>query len=241
MTTSNISSQINAISFKATVIVVLLGIVSLFLPLEAPQATQEAAAEWLINDLTLYMLGWLVQLILMFGTTTIFAGAAWQIYPTKPLRAIVLWVLTATTFIAFIIPKFIALWSVPLSARSLAAGSELGESAEAFLLSMNPSAAFGLAPSLDLLGFVIYGAMGFILFRPLYALSTSAKVAALALLFYGIAVFLVVFVGVTAIISQKDIWPYADSSTFIFIVAIVALLVRFKSQISPAKEEESTS
>ncbi len=59
MTNPNISTQINSVAFKATVIVLVLGIVSLFLPLGAPGATQEEAAEWLINDLTAYMLGWI--------------------------------------------------------------------------------------------------------------------------------------------------------------------------------------
>ena len=236
MATSNISSQINSVAFKATVIVIVLGIVSLFLPLGAPGATQEEAAEWLINDLTLYMVGWINQLILMFCTTTIFVGAAWQFYSTNPVRTILLWSMTGMSFVAFIIPKFIALWSVPLSARALAAGSETRDSAEAFLLSTNPSVAFGLAPTLDFLGFVIYGVMGFILFRPLARLSTSAKVAAYTLLVYGIVICLILVVSITALISQGDIWEYADSSSFIFIVAVVALLIRFKSQINPAND-----
>ena len=133
MTSSAISSQINSIAFKATVIVLVLGIVSLFLPLNAPNATQEDAAAWLINDLTLYMVGWFNQLILMFCTTTVFAAAAWQIYSTNPLRSIILWTLTATSFLIFLVPKFIAVWSVPLSARALAAERETSASAEAFL------------------------------------------------------------------------------------------------------------
>ena len=236
MATPNISAQINSVAFKATVVVILLGIVSLFLPLGSPGATQEEAAEWLINDLTLYMAGWIVQIILMFCTTTIFVGAAWQIYSTNPLRSILLWSLTGVSFIAFSITKFIAVWSVPLSARSLAAGSETRDSAEAFLLAVNPSSTFGLAPTLDFLGFLIYGVMGIILFRPLLRLSTSAKVAAVSLFVYGILIFLILGVAVTAIISQNDIWAYADSSSYLFLVAVVALLVRFKSQINPAND-----
>lgn len=234
MTTSNISVQINSVAFKATVIVIVLGIVSLFLPLGAPGATQEEAAEWLINDLTLYMIGWIVQIVLMFSTTTIFVGAAWQIYSTNPLRSVLLWSLTGVSFIAFIIPKFIAVWSVPLSARSLAAGNEARDTAEAFLLATNPSVSFGLAPTLDFLGFLVYGVMGFILFRPLVQLSTSAKVAAVTLLVYGIIICLILILAVTAIISQSDIWAYADLSSFVFIVALIALLIRFKSEANLA-------
>ncbi|MFP6581008.1 MAG: hypothetical protein VCD00_00465 [Candidatus Hydrogenedentota bacterium] len=236
MTNPNISTQINSVAFKATIIALALGIISLFLPLGSPGATQEEAAEWLINDLTLYMMGWIVQIILMFCTTTIFVGAAWQIYSTNPLRSLLLWSLTGVSFIAFSITKFIAVWSVPLSARSLAAGSETRDSAEAFLLATNPSVSFGLAPTLDFLGFLIYGVMGIILFRPLLRLSTSAKVAAVSLFVYGVVICLILGVAVTAIISQSDIWGYADSSSFIFIVAIVALLIRFKSQINPAND-----
>lgn len=236
MTNPTISTQINSVAFKATIVAILLGIVSLFLPLGSPGATQEEAAEWLINDLTAYMAGWIVQIILMFCTTTIFVGAAWQIYLTNPLRSILLWSLTGVSFIAFSITKFIAVWSVPLSARALAAGSDTRDSAEAFLLATNPSTSFGLAPSLDFLGFLIYGIMGIILFRPLLRLSTSAKVAAVSLFVYGIIICLILGVAVTAIISQSDIWGYADSSSFIFIVAIVALLIRFKSQINPVND-----
>jgi len=234
MTVPDISTQINSVAFKAAVIVLVLGILSLFLPLAAPGATQEEAAEWLINDLTAYMAGWIVQIILMFCTTTIFVGAAWQIYSTNPLRSILLWSLTGVSFVAFIIPKFIAVWSVPHSARALAAGSEVSDSARGFLLAANPSVSFGLAPTLDFLGFLIYGIMGFILFRPLLKLSTSAKVAAVLLLVYGIVICLILVLAVTAIISQGDTWAYADSSSFIFIVAVIALLIRFKNQVNPA-------
>ncbi|MFP6615438.1 MAG: hypothetical protein VCB26_03425 [Candidatus Hydrogenedentota bacterium] len=236
MANPNISTQINSVAFKATVIALALFIVSLFFPLGSPGATQEEAAEWLINDLTLYMVGWMVQFVLMFCTTTIFVGAAWQIYSTNPLRSILLWSLTGVSFIAFSITKFIAVWAVPLSARSLAAGSETRDSAEAFLLATNPSVSFGLAPTLDFLGFLIYGVMGIILFRPLVRLSTSAKVAAVSLFIYGIIICLILAVAVTAIISQGDIWTYAESSSLLFLVAVVALLIRFKSQINPAND-----
>jgi len=236
MSTSNISSQINSVAFKATILALVLVIVSLFLPLGSPGATQEEAAEWLINDLTPYMLGWINQFILMFCTTTIFVGAAWQIYSTNPVRSILLWSLTGVSFIAFTITKFIAVWAVPLSARALAAGSETRDSAEAFLLATNPSVTFALAPTLDFLGFLIYGVMGIMLFRPLFRLSTSAKVAAVSLFIYGIIICLILIVGVTAIISQSDIWGYADSSSFVFLIAIIALLIRFKSQINPAND-----
>jgi len=234
MTTRTISQQINSLAFKSTVII-LLGIApSLFLPLTAPAPTQEDAAQWLMNDLNGYMAGWILQIILMIACTGVFAGAAWQIYSTNPIRSILVWFLAAVSFVVFIIAKFINVWAVPLMARSLAAGSAERDTAEAFLTAANPSVSFGLVPTLDYLGFLFYGIMSIMLFRPLLRLSASAKVAAVSLLLYGVCTCLALGAAVTAIISQGDTSAYVESPAVFFLVAVIALLVRFNGQRKPA-------
>ncbi len=59
MTSPNLSAQINNVGFKAIILVIITTVISFFLPLHAPEPTQEAAAHWLINDMGGYVLGWL--------------------------------------------------------------------------------------------------------------------------------------------------------------------------------------
>jgi hypothetical protein len=234
MATRTISQQINSIAFKAAVILLIGTIPAFLLPLEAPTPTQEDSAQWLMNDLNGYMMGWILQIILMMACTGVFVGAAWQIYSTNPVRSVLVWSLAALSFVVFIIAKFIMVWAVPLMARSLAAGSAERDTAEAFLTAANPSVSFGLVPTLDYLGFLVYGIISIMLFRPLLRLSASAKVAAVSLLIYGVCTCLALGAAVTAIISQGDTALYVESPAVFFLVAVIALLVRFNGQRKPA-------
>jgi hypothetical protein len=230
MATQNLSEKINALAVKAVVVLIVCAIPALFLPLDAPGATQEQAAVWLMNTMSAYMLGWIVQIIAMFSLTIIFAGAAWQIFEASPIRAVTIWLLTSFSVVVFLITKFIAIWTVPLMAKALAAGSAESEVAQVFLTALAPSVSFGLAPSLDYLGFWLYALIGLLLFRPLFALSASAKVAAVTLLLFGV-IFHLVFVAIyLSLVSQGDIPAIIESSGVLLLVASIALFFQFRAQ-----------
>lgn len=234
MTAQNLSEQFNSIAVKAVVILVVCAIVSLFLPLEAPGANQEEAAHWLMNTMSAYMAGWFVQVVAMFACSVVFAGAAWQIFPTSPIRAGTIWLLIFLSVIVFLISKFFSIWAVPLMAKALAAGSAESETAQVFLTTLGPSVSFGLGPSLDYLGFWLYANIGILLFRPLFRLSTSAKVAAVALFVCGVLLYLTFAATFIGILSQGDVEAVINPVSILVVTANIALFFHFRAQCTPA-------
>ncbi len=229
MTAQNITAQINSIGFKAVVIIIVTSVVSIFLPLEAPLPTQEDAAYWLMNTMTGYTFGWLNQIIAMLACAVIFACAAWQFFANSPIRAIIILMLSSLSTLAFLIVKFMNLWAVPLMAKALASGSAESASAEVFLSALGPSFAFGLGPSLDYLGFGMYAVISIMLFRPLYNLSTSAKISAIAFLLFGILFFLVLAATAISLLGQADVESAVGITALPLIIAYIAIMVHFKA------------
>ena len=228
MASSTLSPQINKLGVKAIILVGITTVLSFFLPLYAPEPTQEASAHWLMNDMGTYVFGWLNQIVAMVVLSIVFAVAAWQVFETKPLRAIISWVFTLMATMAFFIVKFINVWSVPLMAKALASGSAESASAETFLTAHAPSIAFGAGPSLDYLGFALYAVAGLVIWRSLYKTSKARKIAAIGFLLFGVLYFLVLAAPYISLLGQADIEDYVYMSIIPLLVSIVALWFVFR-------------
>lgn len=228
MASSTLSPQINKLGVKAVILFGITTVLAFFMPLYAPAPTQEAAAHWLMNDMGTYVFGWLNQIISMVALSIVFAVAAWQVFETKPLRAITSWAFTLMATMAFFIVKFINVWSVPLMAKALASGSPESATAETFLTAHAPSIAFGAGPSLDYLGFALYAVAGLVIWRSLYKTSKAGKIAAIGLLVFGILYFLVLAAPYISLLGQADIEDYIYMSVIPLLVSIVALWFVFR-------------
>lgn len=101
--------QISRASFWSVIILILSGVLSLFFPLDAPAGPFADRVIWFSSNLNMFILGWIVQMIAMLSLTVIFAGTAWQVARTHPLRAVVAGTVLLISLVAFIIPKFIAI------------------------------------------------------------------------------------------------------------------------------------
>ena len=231
MTSQDLTAQINTLGFKAVVVFIITAVVSLFLPLEAFAPTQEDAAYWLMNTMSGYVFGWVNQIVAMLACAVIFACAAWQFFATSPIRAVIIWMLTSLSIMTFLIVKFFNVWAVPMMAKALASGSAESDSAETFLSALAPSFAFGLGPSLDYLGFGLYAAISIMLFRPLYRLSTSAKISAIAFLLFGVSFFLLLVAPSISLLGQADIEAALYISSLPLVFAFIAIMVHFKANI----------
>jgi hypothetical protein len=229
MSDPKLSTQINKIGFYAVALIIVFGVLSLFFPLSAPEATQEGAIYWLMNSMSAYVVGWIVQIVGMLLCAVIFACVTWPVFAAAPIRAVVLWVLTCLSVMAFLIPKFIALWSVPLMAKALAAGTAESVAAEAFLTVLAPGIAFGFVASLDYLGFGLYATIGILLFRPLWKISAKTKVAAIALLIFGVSFFLILLATFIGLLGQADVAGYLDAIFGILLIAFIPLMLHFRS------------
>jgi hypothetical protein len=224
----NISPAIFDLGYKAVIVLLVAVVISLALPLEAPDPTQSAAEIWLNTEAGSYFLGWLNQVILMFAFAVILVAAGLLIYSSAPLRAGAVWVLTLMSTLAFLISKFLSLWAVPLAAKAIAAENAVAGSAQSILVTLGPSEAFGLLPAIDYLGFWLYGLIGLLLFRPLFRQSLSAKIAAVALLLYGILFHLIYVALMIDLIGQSDVGAVVFLINLLVLIAAIALLFRFR-------------
>jgi hypothetical protein len=224
----NIRPAIFDLGYKAAFVFLITAVISLALPLEAPVPTQSAAELWLNTEAGGYLFGWLNQVILMLASSVILLAAGLLIYSSAPLRAGAVWVLTLMSTLAFLISKFLSLWSVPLTVKAIAAENAVAGSAQSILTTLGPSEAFGLVPSIDYLGFWLYGLIGLLLFRPLFRQSLSAKIAAIALLMYGILFHLVYVAVVIDLLGQSDVGDAFFLINFLVLIAVIALLFRFR-------------
>lgn len=230
MTAQNISTQINGIGVKAVIAIIVTAVLSLFFPLEAPAPNQNDAAHWLMNDMGGYVFGWLNQIAAMLALSFVVAVAAWQVVEKSPVRAVISWAFTLMATMAFFIVKFINVWSVPLMAKALASGSLESVNAETFLTVLAPSVGFGFGPSMDYLGFALYAIAVLLIWRPLYGLSKSTKIAAIGFLIFGILYFLVIAAPYISILGQADMEGAVVVSVIPLLVACIALFIRFKEQ-----------
>lgn len=236
MTFQTLSKQINSLGFKTVIVLILTFVVTFIFPLEAPEATQESAIYWLMNTEIGYILGWINQIVSMVSLSVVIAIAAWQVVEDHPLRAIISWIFNLMATMAFFIVKFINVWSVPLMAKALASGSAESVNAGAALNTLAPSVAFGFGPSLDYLGFALYAAACLMVWRPLYKLSTSTKVAAIGFLLFGVIYFLTLVAPYFDILGQADIEGWVLASALPLVIACVALFFRFKEQRNSAPD-----
>jgi|GEM_PF-1457624 len=239
MLTINNSADIYDLGFKGAIVLVIGSIVSLFLPLAAPDADTQAAALWLNQEAGAYLFGWLNQLMLVFAIAVTLAVAGWAIYQTAPLRAITVWSFTLISTGVFFITKFFALWGVPLMAKAIAAESAVQPEATAALLALAPNESFGLLGSLDWLGFWIYGLIGILMFRPLFRGALSAKIAAGSLLLFGVVLPLLFTATLIDILGQDEFGEIAFSTAALLTVAGVAFAIFFRSERDLARPSEN--
>ena len=227
MTDQKLSLHINSIGFNAVIVIIFTAIISFFLPLDAPAPSQEESAQWLMTKGTPYLFGWFNQVVAMIASSIVLAVAAWQIFPAAPLRAGLVWIMAFSATIIFLLTKFLSLWGIPLMAKAIASASTDAESAKILLQALSPSGGFGLNPTLDFLGFWLYGLCGLFLFLPLFRLTLSAKIAAIALLIYGIGIHLVFVAGQIDILAHTEITGAVLAVSLLLVVACLALMFHF--------------
>lgn len=227
MNNQNIAEQMNGIGVKALIAIAVTLILSLFLPLEAPEPNQNDAIHWLMNSHGIYVLGWINQIVCMLAFSFAFVSAAWLIVDTHPIRTVISLAFTSMATVAFFIVKFVNVWSIPLMAKALASGAQESTTAATFLTAHAPSIAFGFGRSMDYLGFLLYAIAGLLIYRPMMNVSKSAKVAAVGFLLFGVLYFATLLVPYADILGQADIKPVVVISVSPLIVSFIALYFAF--------------
>lgn len=222
----------NRFGFWSAVIAIVTGMISFFLPLDAPGGYTAEHADriaWLTANRDLFILGWLNQIAAMFSLSGVFFAIAWHIAVKNPLRAALAAMVVLLSVVAFIIPKFMAIWTIPQLADVITNNAVGAELADPLLTLLNVSVPFSLYTSFDYLGFWLYGVFSLLVAGPLYGDKTSAKIAAITLGMFG-----VIYHGVLASLLLGSIAPPDIESSFLvaaglLLVAVVVMSFNFWS------------
>tara|TARA_B110000503_G_scaffold123245_1_gene188679 strand:- start:920 stop:1417 length:498 start_codon:yes stop_codon:yes gene_type:complete len=149
-----------------------------FLPLDVPGgygAEHADGVEWLNANQGVFILGWSNQIVAMLSLPGVFFGVAWPIGTKNPLRAILSAMVVLVYVVAFIIPKFIAVWTIPQLAAVVATGAVGANMADQLLVLLNVSIPFSLYTSFDYMGFGLYAVFGLLVAGPLYTMMSAQK------------------------------------------------------------------
>ena len=219
-TTARLDSQINKATYLSAIVLFVFTVVSMFGVYDAPAGSTAAEkVAWLNENNGAFVLSWITQIVQVFTLAEVFAATCWKVYRVNPLAAVSGGIVLALGTMAILITKGTELWILPLAAQDLAAGSS-GQQAGLTLLSINSqSYPYSLTTYFDYLGLWLWSLFGLLVARPLFKLSTSAKVAAVSLGLFG--VIYPVFYGflVTGVIPLEDITDY---STFMLLAWVGA-------------------
>ena len=235
--THTLDHAINKAAFWSAIALILALVLSVFFPLDAPAGPFAERMIWFSSNVGAFVMGWAVQMIAMLTLSGVFAGTAWQIRKSNPLCAFVAGTALLISIVAFIIPKFTAIWSVQqIVIASSTVSADFAVAEQLFPL-LNPSLPFSLHSSFEYLGFWMYGVFGLLVARPLFRLTLSAKIAAVGLGLFGL-LFHILFAGVmTGTVVTADIGPYAELMSVLLVIPVISMAVYFRMRLKEASSE----
>ena len=232
--------QINRLGFWSVILVIVSGAVSMYLPLDIPAGSTAEHADrvaWLITNRGAFIAGWVNQIVAMLLATCILFGITWQIRGGNPLRAILAAMVVLVSVVGYIIPKFMAVWTIPqlaevLSSGVTGAGAEL---ADPLLRILNGGVAFSLYESLENLGFWMWAVFALLVAVPLYGDSVASKIAALTLGYIGISYHVLLAALLVGIVDLPAIDAYFEFSFNIIVIVFIAMGFEFKAAMAAAR------
>ncbi|MFT5209231.1 MAG: hypothetical protein ACI9CE_000950 [Flavobacterium sp.] len=230
---TTLDKQINRFGLLSAVVLIATTIISLFLPLDVPSGYGAEHADrvaWLTANRDVFILGWINQIVAMLSLSGVFFGVAWHITKKNPLRAILAALVILLSVVAFIIPKFIAVWTIPQLATAIATGAVGAEMANQLLVLLNVSIPFSLYTSFDYMGFWLYAVFGLFVAGPLYGDDMSSKVAAVSAGVFGIAFHGLLAALLLGALGSPDIEASFLGVFILMLILVVAMLIRFRSQ-----------
>jgi hypothetical protein len=235
--TRMLDHTINKAAFWSAIVLILAGVLSVFFPLDAPEGPFADRMIWFSSNVGAFVMGWVVQMIAMLTLAGVFAGTAWQVRESHPVSTFVAGTALLISIVAFIIPKFIAIWSIPQMVVASSTVSANAAVAEQLFQLLNPSLSFSLFTSFDYLGFWMYGVFGLLVARPLFSLTLSAKIAAVGLGLFGL-LYHILFAGVmTGIVVTADIGTYAESIGVLLLVPVISMAIYFRKAMKATNKK----
>ena len=227
----DLDDTINKLGLRAAILVVVLGVVSGFFPLDAPQGAFGDRMLWYSHNLTAFTLGWAVQMIAMLVLSGFFATIAWTARSSHPISSFLAGTALLISVVCFLIPKFIAIWSIPQMVEASTHMSHDAELAGQLFQLLHPSLSFSLFTSFDYLGFWMYAIFALFLVAPLYRLSTDAKIAAAIFGLFGVLYHALLLGVMFGGIASEEIGDYANMLFLLLLIPVIAMGLYFRTQV----------
>jgi hypothetical protein len=233
--TTSLDYQINRLGFWSIIIAFATGVISAFLPLDAPggyAAEHTERVAWLSANAGAFIAAWVNQIAAMLSLSCLFFAIAWKVAGNNPLSAILAAMVVLLSVVAFIIPKFMAVWTIPVLANTITTGAIGAEMADSLLMVLNVSIPFSLYTSFDYLGFWLYSLFALLVAVPLFGQSKTAKVTAVSLGIFGVTYQLIMSIFLFGEIAPTEIEVYFGGTVLLLPVVMVAMLINFKAAMA---------
>ena len=232
-----LDEQIQQAGFWSAVLIVATTLISVFLPLDVPNAYEATLADrvdWLNANSGLFILSWTNQIASMLALSAMLAAMAWYIARWNPLRALLSAILIAFATMAFLIPKFIAVWTIPMLSEAIATQSTGYEMALGLLPVLNVTVPYSLYTSFDYLGFWLYSVFALLVCIPMTRGPLSARIIGITLGLFGVIYNVLVAFILAGSIGRLQISDSLMTAALLLLVISIAALFLFRS---PATHE----
>ncbi len=235
--------------FWMVVVTCVSGVIAPFFPTSAPGGYDTGHAEsvlWLSEHGGAFIAAWSTQIVGMLSLSGIFMVLAWQVLRDCPLRAVAAAIAALVATIAFIIPKFMAIWAVPQMADAVVNEEASADMADSLLLMLNVSIPFSLFKSLDYLGFWMYALCALLIALPLVVQAgtdSSTKITGIAMAVYGLAFHVLMLLWMLGAIPAAQLRSIGAPVFGIMLIAVVAAAFNFRKRIErlPTDNHESAN
>lgn len=232
--------QVSSFGFWSAAVAMVTLVASLFIPLDVPGGYAAEHADrvvWLNANRGTFILGWINQVAAMLSLSGIFFGITWQIAKKNQLRAAIAAMVVLVSVVAFIIPKFIAVWTIPLLAETISNGAAGADVADPFLRLLNVSLPFSLFTSFDYLGFWLYAVFGLLVAGPLFTENRdgenlSNKIAAISIGVFGLVYHAMIIALLFGSIAAVEIESWFLSVSVLLVILIVAMMISFRKAMA---------
>ncbi|MBD54296.1 MAG: hypothetical protein CMM05_04335 [Rhodopirellula sp.] len=248
MTQDSIDSElfdhrVSRFGLWCSLICILTAIVAAFLPLDAPDGFSAAHTErlqWLTENRDAFVAAWVNQIVAMLSLSGLFLALCWRGRLKGPLSALLAAGAVAMATMAFVIPKFMAVWTIPLLANAEATGGTGAEMAAMLLPLLNVSIPFSLYTSFDYMGFWLYALFAVLTMKSLYGSDWASKLIAILVGLFGIG-FHVAFAGLLLGVFQAPDIELSFGLSFVpLLVLLPILVITFWRDLKQAPASEST-
>jgi hypothetical protein len=200
---SPLDQQINRWGYWSVIIFAVTTVLSFYLPLDVANGYDAAHSDrvtWLNEHRNVFVAGWVNQIVSMLSLSAAFAAAAWVAAGDNVLRGALGAFFVALATMAFVIPKFIAVWTIPMLASAAATGTAGSEMAHSLLIA-----------------------------GPLYGETLKSKIASVSLGVFGVIYHLCLLVLLSGGMAPADIGTYFIGSSLLLFFHLLAMAFVFKS------------